>query len=158
MDYIFLVFGSSLILLGLIGCVLPVLPGPPLSFLALIMLQITRWGDFSTTFLIIMALLAIVVTALDYIVPAWGTKKFGGSKRGTWGATIGLVIGMFCGPACIIFFPFVGAFIGEYTGTQQTDQALQAAVGSFIGILTGIILKLIISGLITYYFIIELIN
>ena len=158
MDYILLTFGIVLVLIGIIGCFLPVLPGPPISFVALLMLQFTRWGNFSTTFLVVMAALAAAVTVLDYVVPAWGTKKFGGTKRGVWGATIGVVVGMFFGPVCIILFPLIGAFIGEYTGNQPTDKALYAALGSFIGILTGVVVKLMVSGLMSYYFVIELIN
>lgn len=158
MDYILLTLGIALVLIGIVGCFLPVLPGPPISFLALLLLHFTRWADFSTTFLVVMAALAIAVTVLDYVVPAWGTKKFGGTKRGTWGATIGVIVGMFFGPVCIILFPLIGAFIGEYTGNQPTDRALYAALGSFIGILTGVVFKLVVSCLMTYYFVIELFN
>jgi len=158
MDYILLILGFTLLVLGLLGCILPVIPGPPLSFLALFILQFTDWGNSSNTLLVVMAVLAIGVTVLDYIVPAWGTKKFGGSKRGTWGATIGVIVGLFFGPICIILFPFIGAFIGEYTGDNRTDRALHAAFGSFIGILSGVVLKLIVSGVITYYFITDIIG
>ncbi len=158
MDYILLTLGIAMVLVGIVGCFLPVLPGPPISFLALLLLHFTRWADFSTTFLVVMAALAIAVTVLDYVVPAWGTKKFGGTKRGTWGATIGVIVGMFFGPVCIILFPLIGAFIGEYTGNQPTDRALYAALGSFIGILTGVVFKLVVSCLMTYYFVIELFN
>ncbi len=139
MDYILLTLGIAMVLVGIVGCFLPVLPGPPISFLALLLLHFTRWADFSTTFLVVMAALAIAVTVLDYVVPAWGTKKFGGTKRGTWGATIGVIVGMFFGPVCIILFPLIGAFIGEYTGNQPTDMALYAAFCSFIGLLTGVL-------------------
>ncbi len=97
MDIILIIIGISLLLAGFVGCVLPVLPGPPLSFLALLMLQITRWGDFSSSFLWFSALAAIVVTILDYVVPVWGTTRFGGTRAGIWGASIGLVVGLFFG-------------------------------------------------------------
>lgn len=158
MDYILLILAIVAAIIGIVGCLVPVIPGPPLSFVSLLLLQFTRWGDFGAPFLWIMALLAVAVTVLDYIVPSIGTKKFGGTKRGSWGATIGLFVGMFFGPISIVLFPFIGAFIGEYTGNVATDQALRSALGSFIGILAGVIVKMVASGLMLYYFIEELIK
>ena len=152
MDYLLLIFGICLALIGFLGCFVPVIPGPPLSFLSLLLLQFTRWGNFSTTFMIVMAVLAAAVVLLDYLVPAWGTKKFGGTKRGTWGATIGVFVGMFFGPVAIFLCPLLGAFIGEYTGDSDSSRSLRAAVGSFIGIMTGLVIKLIVSGAMVYYF------
>src|SRR5450759_4899843 len=96
-DYILLILGIILMILGIIGCLVPVLPGPPLSFLGLILLHVTRFGHFPKTTLIILAAIAVIVTILDYIVPVWGTKKFGGTKYGIRGATVGLIIGFFLG-------------------------------------------------------------
>jgi uncharacterized protein len=156
-DVLFLSLGIILLVAGLLGCILPALPGPPLSFLALLSLQITRWGDFGERFLWVGAVLVLLVTLLDYVIPIWGTKKFGGSPRGVWGASIGLVVGLFLGPAGIILGPFLGALLGELSGNQNSDQAFKAALGSFLGILAGVILKLVVSGLLTWYFIKELI-
>nr|MCU0408253.1 DUF456 domain-containing protein [Bacteroidales bacterium] len=86
-DYILLGTGLILIVLGIIGCLVPVLPGPPFSFLALLMLHLSRFGQFESSSLIALGILALVVTVLDYIVPVWGTRKFGGSKYGMRGAT-----------------------------------------------------------------------
>ncbi len=156
MDYVLLVLGAAFIIIGVVGCFVPVIPGPPLSFVALLLLHFTRWNSQTTSFLLLMAVVAIAVTVLDYVVPVLGTKKFGGTKRGSWGATIGVVLGLFFGPVCIILFPFIGAFIGELTANTETDKALHAAFGSFIGILAGMVFKLIASGLMTYYFIRDL--
>lgn len=155
-DYFLLAVGIVLIVIGLIGCIIPVIPGPPLSFLGMLALEYTHWGDFESDLLWTFGLLAIVVTVLDYIVPIWGTKKFGGSKAGVWGASIGLVIGLFLGPIGIILGPFAGAFIGEMTQQKETDKALKAALGAFFGLLMGVGLKLITSGFMTYYFFKEL--
>jgi len=93
----------------------------------------------------------------DYILPVWATKKFGGSKRGVWGATIGLIIGIFFFPPIgLIVGPFVGAFIGEISSNQNQSKALNSAIGSFIGFLMGTGLKFAVSGVITYYFVLEL--
>jgi hypothetical protein len=152
MDIILIIIGIFLLLAGFIGCVLPVLPGPPLSFLALLMLQLTEWGEFTTRFLWISAVVAVVVTLLDYVVPVWGARRFGGTRAGVWGAAIGLVVGLFFGPVGIISGPFLGAFLGEFAAHADSNKAFKAAFGSFIGLLTGVVLKLIVSGVFTWYF------
>ena len=154
-DYIFLILGIFLMILGIIGCLVPVLPGPPLSFLGLISLQVTRFGDFSKTTLVTLAAIAIVVTILDYIVPVWGTKKFGGSKYGIRGATVGLIIGIFLGPVGIVLGTLIGAFVGEMIFKDDVNYAIKAGFGSLIGFLTGIGLKLAASLIMTFYFVKE---
>jgi uncharacterized protein YqgC (DUF456 family) len=113
----------------------------------------------------------IVIQVLDYIIPAWGTKKFGGSKWGVWGSVLGLIVGMFFGLPGIILGPFVGAVLGEMvylnrnkklevTPTSQDEKfkkALNAGLGSFIGLLVGTIFKLIFCGVLTFQFIKHLI-
>ncbi len=153
-DFLLVGLGIILIILGILGCVLPVIPGPPVSFAGLLMLHFTRWGDFSAAFLLFFAFLAILVTVLDYIVPMWGTKRFGGSKKGIWGAVIGLVLGLFFFPPLgIIVGPFVGAVIGEVIDGKESGQAFRAGFGSFLGFLTGVGLKLAASLTMTYYFV-----
>lgn len=153
-DYLLLFFSIGLLLIGLVGCVVPVIPGPLLSWLALPCIWFTdRWGHFGATTLVVWALLMIAVTVLDYVVPIIGTKKFGGTKQGAWGATIGIIIGLFFGPIGIIVGPFLGAFIGEKLNSNTSnDAALYAALGSFMGILSGIVLKLAVSVGITIAF------
>lgn len=157
-DYILLILGIIFMIIGIIGCLVPVLPGPPLSFLGLILLHLSRFGQFSGSALIILGILAAVVTVLDYIVPVWGTKKFGGSKYGTKGATVGLIIGLFLGPLGIILGPFIGAFVGEMIFKDDMNYALKAGFGSLLGFLTGIGLKLAASFIMTFYFVKELIK
>jgi len=152
---VLIIIGSIFIIVGLIGCVVPGVPGPPFSFLALVLLSAAKgWEPFSLNFLIIMALITIVVTALDYVVPAAGAKKFGASKYGFWGAVIGMLVG-------IIFFPplgmIIGAFLGAITGElvmgKASYDALKAGWGVFVGVMFGMVLKLIASGVMTFYFI-----
>jgi uncharacterized protein len=157
-DYILLILGILLMILGIIGCLVPVLPGPPFSFLGLILLQLTRFGHFTNPTLITLGAVAVVVTVLDYIVPVWGTKKFGGSKYGTRGATVGLVIGLFLGPLGIIIGPLIGAFVGEMIFKDDISYAFRAGFGSLLGFLTGIGLKLAASFVMTFYFVRELIS
>lgn len=150
------VIGFILLILGFIGCIIPALPGPPLSFIALLLLSSAQGfvEPLSLTLIIIMLIVTIVVTVLDYIIPAAGAKKYGSSKWGIWGAIIGMIAGM------IYFPPFgmiVGAFIGavgiELIAGKTSKQALSAGWGVFIGTILGTLLKLIASGIMTYYFV-----
>lgn len=153
MDYFLIGLGILFLLLGLIGGVLPVLPGPPLSYVGLILLHLTDQYDFSGKFLLIWGLITAAVFILDYLIPVWGTKKFGGSKRGVWGSMIGLIVGLFLLPPIgIIVGPFAGAVIGELTAGKDQSAALRAGLGSFIGFLLGTLLKLIVSGMMIWYF------
>jgi uncharacterized protein len=156
-DYVFLILGIILMIIGIIGCLVPILPGPPFSFLGLILLHVTSFGDFTKTVLISLAALTLAVTILDYIVPIWGTRKFGGSKYGTRGATVGLIIGLFLGPVGIIIGPLAGAIVGELIFRDDMKYALKAGFGSLFGFLTGIGLKLAASFIMTFYFVKELI-
>jgi hypothetical protein len=157
-DYILLILGIIFIVIGIIGCLVPVLPGPPLSFLGLIFLHLTRFGQFTTPALITLGAIALIVTLLDYIVPVWGTRRFGGSKYGTRGAAVGLIIGFFLGPLGIILGPLIGAFVGEMIFKDDLNYAFKAGFGSLLGFLTGIGLKLAASFVMTFYFIKELIK
>jgi uncharacterized protein YqgC (DUF456 family) len=158
MDYVLIGFGIILLITGILGCVLPVIPGPPLNYLGLLLLHLTVRYQFSTKFMVTWAIITVVVYALDYVIPVWGTKKFGGSKRGVWGSVIGLVVGLFFFPPFgIIIGPFAGAVIGELSVGKDSGAALKSGFGSFIGFLLGTLLKLIASGMMTWYFFRELI-
>ena len=157
-DYILLILGIIFMIIGIIGCLVPVLPGPPISFIGLLLLHWSRFGQFSKPTLVILGAIAVIVTVLDYIVPVWGTKKFGGSKYGTKGATVGLVIGFFLGPLGIILGPLIGAFVGEMIFKDDMSYAFKAGFGSLLGFLTSIGLKLAASFAMTFYFVKELIK
>lgn len=154
LDTILLIVSGILMIVGLAGCLLPVLPGPPLAYGGLLLLQATRYGDFSLAFFLVLGAFTVLVTALDYLVPAWGTKKFGGSRRGVVGAVIGLVIGIiFFPPLGIIVGPFVGALVGELTTGQGFAGALRASFGSLAGTLLGTVLKLALTGVMIFYYV-----
>ena len=153
MDVVYLVLGIILMLVGLAGCILPFLPGPPLCYLALLIQQLQSTPPYTTKFLLIWAGITVLITGLDYVIPLYGTKKFGGTRYGMWGCVIGLVAGLWLGPFGLIVGPFVGAFVGELVGNAASGHALRAALGSFVGFLFGTLLKLIACFLMGWYFI-----
>jgi uncharacterized protein YqgC (DUF456 family) len=156
MDWLWISIGIIAIVVGFLGCIVPIVPGPPISYVGLLLMQLTSNYSFESNFLMIWAGVTIGVTVLDYVVPAWGTKKYGGSKWGIWGSIIGLFIGMGFGPFGIIIGAFGGAVLGEMIAGKDTNDALRAGWGSFIGFLAGTLLKFIVSGMMGYYFIANL--
>ena len=158
MDILFIIAGVILILMGLAGSILPVLPGPPLAYLGIIALHLTSFVHYGTNFLVITGILAIIITLLDYVVPSWGTKRFGGSQMGVRGAMIGTIAGIFVFPPFgIILGPFLGAFIAEMIHENNTQKALRSGLGSFMGFLVGSGMKLIYAAVLTFYFVKEII-
>lgn len=148
MDILLLILGLFFMLLGILGSFLPVLPGPPLSWIGLLLLVLTKAVPDDWWFLGITLVVALIAVAMDYLVPALGTKKFGGSKAGMIGTTIGLVIAIVfpvLGLFGIIIWPFIGALVGEVANRADNKTALKAAFGSFIGFLTGTLMKFIVS-------------
>lgn len=149
MDIALLILAFFMMLIGLIGCIVPGLPGTPIAYVGLWIAQATEKIHFSWQFLLIWGIVVVIISVLDYVVPAWGTKHYGGTKWGVWGSTIGVFVGLFFGAMGVIFGPLVGAVIGELISGKQLNDALKAGWGSFVGILFGTILKLIACGLMT---------
>lgn len=155
MDILLLVIAFILMLIGIIGCIVPGLPGTPIAYAGLWIAQATDRVDFSWQFLLIWGIVTLVVSVLDYAVPAWGTKQFGGTKYGVWGSTLGVFVGLLFGAVGVILGPLVGAILFELLAIALHGQinreniaaAFRAGWGSFIGILVGTVLKLICCGL-----------
>lgn len=164
MDIIWIIIGIVLILVGIIGAIIPGIPGPIVSFAALLLMQLKDEAPYGEGFMLVMGLIAVGVTVLDYVVPIWGTKKFGGTKKGVWGSTIGLIIGIFflsLGPfgiVGILLGPFLGAYIGESMGGSDSRLAMRSAIGSFVGFLAGTMMKLVYSIVAVVYFFKETYN
>lgn len=143
METALFILAGLLLLLGFFGSILPVLPGPPLSWLGLLALHFTERLEFSASFLIWSFLVMAVIAVLDYFIPIWGTKRFGGSRSGVIGSVVGLVVGLFFMPFGIVVGPFLGAMVGELTHQPgEMRKALRSATGSFVGFLVGTWLKL----------------
>lgn len=137
------------------GSFLPVVPGPPLSYVGLLVLQLTSSHPFGWQFFIIWGLVVVALMILDNVIPAYGTKKFGGSAYGIWGCIAGMIVGLFFPPWGLVLGPLAGAFLGELLAGKKSDQAMRSAIGSFMGFLVSTVLKVAASGLMGYYFFIN---
>lgn len=155
MDTFLLLTGFLLTIIGIVGSFIPILPGPPTGWLGLLLLYLTSIIPMDWLVLGITLGIAIIITILDYIIPAIGTKKSGGSRYGMWGTTIGLIIGLLSPiPFGFLIGAFLGAFIGEMVfDGKDTGSATKAAFGSFLGFLTSTFIKLTISIIFLGFFI-----
>ena len=151
MEWLWIILGIILCIIGIAGSLLPLLPGPPVAYLGVLIQQLRDPNPFSASFLWWWAAIVVLTIVLDYFIPVWGTKKFGGSKYGIWGCTLGFLAAFWMGPWGVIIGPFAGAFIGEYIANQHSQQAFKAALGSFVGFLFGSLLKMVVCFLLLYY-------
>ncbi len=144
MEILLLILGVTALLAGLAGAILPI-PGPPLSFLGLLLLQWSGYIALSGPVLWSLGIATAVIAVLDYYIPVYGTKKFGGSRYGSIGTMVGMLVGLFVFPGVGLFLgAFLGAFLGELLARAPWQQALKAAIGSFLGFVTGIVMKVIL--------------
>lgn len=151
MDLILVILAGVLMILGILESFLPMLPGIPLSWAGLLLLHLTAAIPMNYKFLGITLLITIIIFALQYAIPALGTKYLGGSRAGMIGATLGLVVGIFLPvPFAVLIVPFVGAFIGEILNRADSRTALKAASGSFLGLLASTFMEFIVTAI--YFF------
>ena len=150
-------------IVGILGSILPALPGPPLSWVGMLLLYF--WGgtngqgeEMSLTILLTMLGVTILVSILDYLIPAYLTKATGGSKYAERGTMIGMILGIFFfAPWGMIVFSFAGAFLAEIIfAKKQSSEALKSAFGSFLGFLAGTGIKRIDCGIMMYYIVVYL--
>lgn len=154
MDILLIILGGVCLLIGLAGCFLPVLPGPPLSYVGLLFIHFTDLVQFSTRSLVLWAILVVFVQVMDYITPVLGSKYGGGGKGGKWGCLAGTVAGIFIFPPWgILIGPFAGAVIGELLGGKKSAAAFKAGAGAFLGFLFSVVLKVSLCGYFIYCFI-----
>jgi uncharacterized protein YqgC (DUF456 family) len=153
MDWLWITIGILLCIVAIAGSILPLLPGPPVAYLGLLVQQLRDPNPFSTKFLLIWVGIVVVSLVLDYLIPIWGTKKFGGTKYGVWGCTLGFLLAFWMGPWGVIIGPFLGAFAGEMLAGQDSRKSFKAALGSFVGFLLGSFLKLVICFFMLFYII-----
>jgi uncharacterized protein YqgC (DUF456 family) len=158
LEGITIVIGSILILLGLAGSILPILPGPPLSFVGLFLLALLKHFSppLTLTLVIILAIVTILVIVMDYIIPLLGAKRYGASKWGVWGSMLGMAIGIFWSPFAMLVGAFIGAVVVEWLVGKKKGEALRAGWGVVMGALFATILRLGVSGMMIYYFVVAL--
>ena len=151
MDVLIYVFSFLLLVGGIAGCVLPVLPGLPLSYAGLLLLHFTDRTVFSTTQLVSWLIIVIVLQVVDYVTPLLGSKYSGGTDFGNRGCMAGTILGLFFMPWGIILGPFLGAVAGEMLGGRDLPHAIKAGIGSLVGFLLGTLLKVVVC----FYFLVQ---
>lgn len=167
MDILLIILGSICIIVGILGTLLPILPGPIIGFAGLLLLHFTSGHPFGRRFFIIRWIVIVAITLMDYYVPIWWTKKFGWTKAGVRGSTIGLIIGTIILPILgiviwpfgligLIAWPFLGAYLGEKLAGRHHEHALRSAVGSFIGFLAWTFAKLVVCLIMAGYFFVNM--
>ena len=154
MEIILVIIAFLFLLIGFLGSIIPILPGPPISYIGLLLLQWSGYGNFTSTFLWIWAAITIVVTIGDNFFPAWMTQRFGGSRSAAIGSLLGLVAGMFfLPPFGLIIGSFLGALAGELIHNRSDKgKALKVALGAFLAFILSTGAKLIISAVMIFYF------
>lgn len=156
MDIVLIIFSFVLVLAGTAGCILPVLPGPPLAYVGLVLMHLTARAEFSWAQLVGWLVLVVVLQVLDYITPLLGSKYSGGSEYGNRGCVAGTIAGLFFMPWGIILGPFIGAVAGEMLGGRDLPNALKAGFGTFLGVVLGVLLKLALCFYFLYILIVSL--
>ncbi len=164
MEIALIVVGIILLLVGIAGSILPGLPGPPIAFVALLILLMhdsasASMANGNYAWLITYGLITVFITIIDYYMPIWGTKKFGGTRAGSRGSTIGLILGLVLtfvvpglGAIALLAGPAVGAYVGEKNAGQDNKTAIQSAKGSFLGFIAGTFMKVVVVIAMAIYF------
>ena len=153
-ETLLIIIGLLIAFVGLIGCVIPAIPGPLLNFLALVILELAIDDAFTSDFFILWGIITIVVTVLDYVLPIMGAKVYKASGFGIWGSIIGMILGiLFFPPFGMILGLFVGAVLGELIAGKEEWQALKVGTVTFVASMLMILAKLAVSGIMTFYFI-----
>lgn len=148
--------GIILSLAGILGCIIPALPGPPLNYAALLLLLLIPEIDISSDLLLVTGILTSIVLVLDYVLPIWGAKIYKVSSWGIWGSIFGMILGLiFFPPFGLIIGTFLGAVLGEVLSGKSNSEAMRAGIITFIFSLVAIVMKLSLSFYLTYKFIAE---
>jgi len=155
LEAVTIIIGSILVLLGLAGSILPILPGPPLGFIGLFLLALLRHFSppLTPALIIILAVVTIFVVVMDYIIPLLGARRYGASKWAVWGSVLGMAIGIFLSPFAMLAGAFAGAVVVEWLAGKKKGEAIRAGWGVVMGALFATVLRLAVSGVMTYYFV-----
>ena len=153
--FVLIILGFIVLVLGIIGCIVPIIPGPPLCFLSLIFLSFARqWQTYTPALITVLGAATLAATIADYVLPAVVSKRKGASKPGVWGSIVGMIAGIFLFPPFGVFIgAFVGAVLGEFLLSSNRKNALRAGWGVFLGTLFGTVMKQGVCGVIGYFFV-----
>ena len=151
-DVALMVVGAVCLLVGFVGCVVPVLPGVACAYAALWTLYPTPYA-LTGEKLLVGGIVAVIAIVLDYVVPALGAKKFNCSKWGVFGCMVGTIVGIFFAPLGLILGPFLGAVAGELVAGKQASAALRGGFGALLGFIAGVLLKFVVCALFTWWFV-----
>ncbi|MDR3653857.1 MAG: DUF456 domain-containing protein [Paludibacter sp.] len=153
MDIFLIIVAGIFLIAGLLGCLISKLPGIVLSYLGIIILNFSSIAEYSVHFFIRWGVIIIAIQGLDYIIPNWGDRKFGGSKTGVWGSLLGMLTGMYFGSYGVIVGAVIGAFIGELFAGKESNEAIHHAISSFSFFILGTISQLIVAGILLNHYI-----
>lgn len=154
-DILSVAVGTIAVGAGLIGCIVPILPGPPVAFVSLLLVSLAGgWTVYSVHLLVLLAVLAIAASVLDSILPAAGSKRAGAGKAGVWGSVAGMIIGTFFFPPFGTFIgAFAGALVGEFLASREGGRSFRAAMGVFTGTMAAMVAKLAVTGTVAVVFV-----
>jgi uncharacterized protein YqgC (DUF456 family) len=160
MGIVLIILAFVLLIIGIAGAVVPALPGPPLSFIGLLLVHWSGYGGFTPAFLWVWAGITVFITVMDYILPSLLARRFGGSRSAAIGSFVGLVIGIFFFPPWgMIIGTFLGALAGELIHNRKNKaQALKAAWGALLAFIAGSGAKLIASSIMLFYAVKAVVN
>lgn len=152
-----MILAIILFIAGLLGTVLPVLPGPLLIYAGMVLYgAMTGFETLGTHFFVLQGIAVATAILVDYAAAAAGTKLSGGSKQAALGAVIGTIVALvFLGPLGLVIGPFVGAVAVELLRGVQPTAAIRVGVGTVIGVIGGTLLKLLIGGVMIVFFFLE---
>lgn len=151
METILIILSLVCGIIGIAGSILPALPGPPLSYIGLLLLLPCEGVDISNTALWIYGIFLGIVSILDYVAPVWLTNLSGGGKQATRGSMAGLIAGLFFFPPWgLVIGPFIGAFIGELIESASKGKAFKVALMSFAGFVLTTGMKIIYGSILMF--------
>lgn len=156
MDTLLIIIAGLLLAGGLFGCFINKLPGILFSYLGIIVLNFSSIAEYSIYFFIRWGVVVIAVQGLDYLIPDWGKRKFGGSRKGVLGSLLGMLAGFYFGRYGLLIGAILGAFIGELFAGKESNDAIHRAVSSFAFFILGTVSQLIVAGILLYYYIDDL--
>ncbi|ALN92031.1 MULTISPECIES: DUF456 domain-containing protein [Lysobacter] len=142
LDTFYYILAGVLVVIGIVGTVLPALPGLPLVFAGMLLASwVSGFEKVGGVALVVLGLLTVLSMGIDFAATAMGAKRVGASKLAIIGSVIGTFAGLAFGLVGVFVGPFVGALVGELIHTRQLSQATKVGVGTWIGIVVGTVLK-----------------